>query len=393
MQLQNIDSMASKYDLIVVGAGALGTFHAYHAAAAGKKVLLVEKDQRPVNATVRNFGMVIASGMAGKWFDYGVYGTELYKSIQQKFDVSVRNNGSVYIASDDDEQQLIHELKARYDAIGYASELLSKEQILSKYPALKASYCREALYFPQEVSVEPNLFIHKIHAFMLSSLPTLEMKKATVVTDCSVSGSGVVVTTAGGEKLLAEHVVVASGHEFKLLFPGLFQEQNLSVSKLQMLRTKPLPSLQMPGNIGTGLSIRRYEAFTSCPGFADIETPEHLQELESYGIHILLKQAIDGTVIIGDSHEYARIGAEENLGYELNQHINNLMLKEASRIVDFDTTNLSESWAGYYGLHDEEEIFEHTIDDRIFIAVGIGGKGMTCSAGFAQENINRIFNQ
>jgi len=385
--------MVSKYDLIVVGAGALGTFHAFHAAAAGKRVLLVEKDQRPVNATVRNFGMVIASGMSGKWFDYGVYGTELYKSIQQRFDVSVRNNGSVYIASDDDEQQLLHELKATYDTKGYKAELLSQTQLLAKYPAMKASYCREALYFPEEVSVEPNLFIHKVHEYMLSSFTNFEMKRATVVTDCSVSGSDVAVTIACGERLLAERAIIASGHEFRLLFPALFKEQKLSVSKLQMLRTKPLPGLAMAGNIGTGLSIRRYEAFTECPGFANMKTPDHLLELESYGIHILLKQAIDGTVIIGDSHEYAKIGEEENLGYQLNQHINDLMLKEASRIADFDMTNLSESWAGYYGLHDKEEIFEHAIEDKIFITVGIGGKGMTCSAGYAQENISKIFNQ
>lgn len=385
--------MSNKYDLIVVGSGALGTFHAFHAAQAGMKVLLLEKDQRPVNATVRNFGMVIASGMAGRWFDYGVYGTDLYKSIQQKFDVSVRNNGSVYIASDDDEQQLIHELKARYDTNGYESELLSQQQLLAKYPVLKASYCREALYFPQEVSVEPNLFIHRVHQYIENSFPTLRIRRSTAVIDCAISGDGVTITLAGGERISAERAVIASGHEFKLLFPTLFSEQKLSVSKLQILRTKPNSGIALAGNIATGLSIRRYEAFTSCEGFADMKTPEHLQELESYGIHILLKQAIDGTIIIGDSHEYQRIGEEENLGYELNQHINELMLKEASRIADFDMTNLSESWAGYYGLHDEEEIFEHNIENKIFVAVGIGGKGMTCSAGYARENIRKIFNQ
>jgi hypothetical protein len=44
-------------------------------------------------------------------------------------------------------------------------------------------------------------------------------------------------------------------------------------------------------------------------------------------------------------------------------------------------------------LHDSEEIFEKEIDGRIHIAVGIGGKGMTCSAGYAQENIKRIFGE
>lgn len=383
--------MTDKYDLIVIGSGVTGTFHAYHAAALGKKVLVIEKDQRPVNATVRNFGMVIPSGMSGKWFDYGVYSTGLYKSIQERFDVSVRNNGSVYIASDPDEQRLIHELKAKYDTIGYDAELLSQKAISEKYPALKSSYCKEALYFPQEISVEPNMFIHRIHQYMKDVFPNLTFSLATPVTDCQVLGTGVAVTIAGGRQFFAERVVVASGHEFKLLFPALFAQQPLSVSKLNMLRTKPLPSLSLKGNIATGLSIRRYEAFAQCPGFAARKTSEHLQELESYGIHILLKQAVDGTVIMGDSHEYKKIGEEENLGFAINQHINDLMLKEVSRITNIDTTNLTESWAGYYGLHDDRDIFEHTLEGKIHIAVGIGGKGMTCSAGYAKENISQIF--
>lgn len=385
--------MSLKYDLVVVGAGAIGTFHAYHAALSGKKVLVLEKDQRPVHSTVRNFGQVIASGMSHEWFDYGVYGTQLYKSIQERFDISVRNNGSVFIASDDDELQLIHELKAHYDTIGYQCELLGQEVLLTKYPTLKASYCREALYFPQEVSVEPNLFIHRVHQFMEQSFQNLTIRRATPVIGCDISSEQVRVTVAGGETFTADRAVVASGYEFKLLFPELFRQHNLAVSKLQMLRTKPLPQISLPGNIATGLSIRRYEAFRECASFNSIKTPDHLKELESYGIHILFKQAIDGTVIIGDSHEYAKIGSEENLGYELNQHINNLMLMEASRIVGFDLTNLSESWAGYYGLHENDQIFRHSIEDRVHIAVGIGGKGMTCSAGFARQNIKQIYGE
>ena len=39
-----------------------------------------------------------------------------------------------------------------------------------------------------------------------------------------------------------------------------------------------------------------------------------------------------------------------------------------------------------------KDIFEHTIDDNIHIITGIGGKGMTGSAGFSKENITKIFN-
>jgi len=123
---------SERFDVIVVGAGVLGAFHAYHLAQSGKKVLLIEKDRYPVNATVRNFGQVVPSGLSSDWFQFGVYSTNLYKSIQSEFDISIRQNGSVYLASNQDEQQLIHELKKRMDERDYPAQLLTSKQCLNK---------------------------------------------------------------------------------------------------------------------------------------------------------------------------------------------------------------------------------------------------------------------
>ena len=82
--------MNKHFDLIVIGGGILGTFHAYHALLSGKSVLQLEKDNFPVGATVRNFGQVVPSGMEAEWFGYGVAGLDIYKSIQQEFDISVQ---------------------------------------------------------------------------------------------------------------------------------------------------------------------------------------------------------------------------------------------------------------------------------------------------------------
>lgn len=149
--------MKDKYDLIVIGGGILGTFHAYHALKLGKSVLQLEKDNFPVGATVRNFGQVVPSGMTGDWFKYGCRSLQIYQEIQAEFDISVRKNGSVYIASDEDEQTLLHELKSHYDTLGYSQNLMDTKAIVDKYPSIKASYAKEALFFDQEVSVEPNL--------------------------------------------------------------------------------------------------------------------------------------------------------------------------------------------------------------------------------------------
>lgn len=379
------------FDLIVIGGGILGTFHAYHALLAGKTVLQLEKDNYPAGATVRNFGQVVPSGMEAEWFDYGVRGLEIYQAIQQEFDISVRRNGSIYIASDEGEQCLIHELKAHYDTKGYETELMDKEAILTKYPCIKASYAREALYFPQEISVEPELMIHRLHQYMQTKFKTYTLKYNSPVVDCQAKGSGVEARLSQAEVFTAEKAVICNGYEFKLLYPELFSSSGIVISKLQMMRTVAMPDLALEGNILTGLTIRRYESFEHyCPSFKTIESPEHYQELKKWGIHILFKKASDNSVIIGDSHIYAGVDHFNDLGFDLDHHINELMLQEAGRIADFKVGDLRSTWAGFYPQHPTHHIVEYDLDERIHIRTAIGGKGMTASAGYAEQSIKKI---
>jgi len=384
--------MAPKhFDLIVVGSGVLGTFHALSAAKKGLKVLLTEKDNYPISATVRNFGQVVPSGMSPQWFELGRRSLSIYKEIQNEFDISVRNNGSVYIASDDHEQQLIHELQRVMNTNDYDARLMTRSQCLEKWPALNEDYCKEGLYFPEEISVEPELMIFKVLEYATTRFPNLTYKSSCPVVDCFVENGVVKIVTAGQEKFTAEKAIVCNGGEFKLLFADIFKSSGIIVSKLQMMRTSPLPEVKLEGNILTGLTIRRYESFEGCPSFGSASVPEHLIELKKWGIHILFKKASDGSFIIGDSHEYADALKLDDLGFTTNHHINELMLKEASRIINFDVRQIAFSWSGFYPQHKTKGIVEIDLEDKIHIRTAIGGKGMTSGAGYAEASISKLF--
>jgi D-hydroxyproline dehydrogenase subunit beta len=379
------------HDLIIIGSGVLGTFHAYHAAKAGQRVLLLEKDAQPAGATVRNFGQVVPSGMAGRWFDYGRRSLDIYKTIQQEADITARANGSIYVASDETELGLIHELYDHHAAqTGYACELLTPAQTLKKYPTLRPDYVQGALFFPDEISVEPELMIGRLIQYIQEKFG-VEYQTGAAVVDVQQGAvqpgsGGATVRVAGGNQFQGRRVLICSGHEARLLFPQIMAQSGIIVSKLQMLLTAPIAGLNLPGNILTGLTIRRYESFQALPSFAGITTPDHLAELKKWGIHILFKQATDGSVIVGDSHEYAPIRSQETLGYHTTDYLNNLMLTEARRIVNFPLNKIQKTWAGFYGQTDHE-IFEYDVDENIRIITGIGGKGMTSSAGYAEETI------
>lgn len=377
------------FDLIVIGAGTLGTFHAYHAARAGLRVLLLEKDRYPVGATVRNFGQVVPSGLAGPWFEYGRRSLDIYRAIQAETDISVRANGTLYVASDHSEWQVANELHDRYARIGYRSELWSNAQVLARYPVLRPDYVMGGLFFPDELSVEPEQMIHRLIAHAQQA-HGVDYRPGSLVIGCEPVGSSVRVRLASGTSVEGGQVLLCGGHEVRLLFPEVLAQAGLVVSKLQMLLAEPVAGLHLPGNILTGLTIRRYEAFQACPSYERL-TPvsPRLAELQRWGIHILFKQAADGSIIVGDSHEYAAATEAEDLGYHTQDPINALMLDEARRIINVPLT-VRKTWAGFYS-QTPAEIFDHAVAPNIRIVTGIGGKGMSSGAGYAEANIRNWF--
>lgn len=384
--------MNHQFDILIIGGGVLGSFHAYHALNKGLKVALVEKNSFPRGATVRNFGQVVPSGMNLKWQKYGRQSLSIYKSIQEKFDISLRNNGTIYIASNEDEVQLIEELYQINKDNNYESLLMNKEECLKNYKGLKSSYCKAGLFFPQEVTIEPRIMIHKLIEFMTKKLNLTYISDTTIINIEEVNGI-VEATLSNGNTIKAEKVIVCSGTEFKLLYPNVYKNSDLIVSKLQMLKTKPQKNYTLNGSILTGLSIRRYEAFAECPSYKSIKIKEDKNSFEKkFGVHILFKQALDGSVIIGDSHEYASVANVDTLGFDLNMNIDKFIIEEAKKIIDLPNYEIENRWSGFYSQCENTDIFEVNITKNIHIVTGIGGKGMTGSAGYALENINKITN-
>lgn len=384
--------MNIKYDLIVIGGGALGAFHAYHALEAGLKVAVIEKDKQPISATVRNFGQVVPSGMDTRWQNYGRESLKIYNDIQSRFDISVRKNGSVYFASNEEEVRLIEELSIINKNNNYESHLLTKEQCLEKYPGLRNDYVKAGLFFPDEVTVEPRLMINRLLDFLIKE-KGLHYFENTKVVSCEASSEGTKVTTAESTIFKTSKVILCCGSEFKTLYPGIFAKSDLEVTKLQMLQTKPQAGYELKGSVLTGLSIRRYEAFYECPSFAEIKAAEDPNSFEKkWGVHILFKQATDGSVIIGDSHEYVDAANMDDLGFDLKMEVDDFMIAEAKKIFNLPTFEIQNRWYGMYSQCKENDIFQQTVDENIHIVTGIGGKGMTGSAGFSKENIKNIFN-
>lgn len=377
-------------DVTVVGAGILGIAHAYHCLVAGFRVTLIEKNAYPKHATHRNFGQIVPSGMDTFWQRYGIKSLRLYKELKHKAKLPISEAGSFYVASDGEESLLIQELHQINDTNGYRSQLLSKEECLRANPSMSKDYVQMALFYPEEISVDPNLIGKALIDYMVEQmgLTYLPHHLAIAVSDVD---SATIVECSNRVRIKSKKVIVCNGSDFQTLFPDLFLQSDIQKVKLQMLETVP-QLINLHGNILTGWTIRRYEAFRQCPSFAEIASKSTQHKFkEKYGIHLLFKQSPDGSVIIGDSHEYTDLTGECQFSYDSDNNINRYLISKAQYILELDDWSIKRIWNGYYSQCKDADIYQKSIDDNIVICTAIGGKGMTASLGYAAEHVNNIF--
>ena len=394
----------TKYDLAIVGGGIVGVFHALAASRRGLSVAVLEKNGEAEDASVRNFGSFIPSAFGPKWRALGRRSRELYLALQEEegVDLGLRPNGAIYVAHDDDESTLLREAHA-IDAAGenpYPSELLDKDAVLARCPGMKQGYPLLGLFYPEDCTVEPRIAVHNV-------LAHLERRGVAVCRDTAVvsldeTEGGVAVRTNNSEvgTLRAGKVIVCSGHDVRTLCHGSAEVadryKEVDLVKLHMMRTGPQPEgWQMGGSVMGGLTIRRYEHFKECPSYKEIKAREVAENPENvkYGVHIIFKQAADGTVLLGDSHEYAPAvpGGAAALGFDYDTHIEKLLLAEAAKMIDLPAPEIETRWIGFYGQCRSTDLLEFDASPNVHVMTGIGGKGMTSSPALGEKTIEKLF--
>ncbi|WOX04985.1 TIGR03364 family FAD-dependent oxidoreductase [Microbulbifer pacificus] len=380
-----------KFDLAIVGAGVLGSFAALEALRKGKRVLLLDAGVIARGATVRNFGQLVPSGMAlGPWRELGIRSLSIYRQLQPMVGGAIWQQGSTYIASTPEEAMLLEEMHAIDCAHNYRSQLLTPNQCMEKMPALRAEYCHGGLYYPDEMSAESGQLMPRLWS-LLSANPALTLRPGTLVRDIRERDGSVEILTSSNESLRADQALICCGHLLNQLYPDITQHDQMKLCKLQMLRSESVPGIRLPGNLLTGLSIRRYEAFHSCPSYPVLPQPVLDPRYGEFGIHMLFRQSADGSIIIGDSHEYFPANDVTSIDYEVREDINQLMLEEARNILKLPHWRMTSCWNGYYSQDmSGQKVLLRSVSEKIHLVTGIGGKGMTTGPALMQNVVQQL---
>jgi FAD dependent oxidoreductase TIGR03364 len=361
-------------DLVVVGAGVVGLSHAWHAVRAGLRVVVVERDERAVGASVRNFGHVCTTAQAGEVLDLAVVAREEWLRLGAEAGLPILRNGTVVVARTAAQARVLDEFAAERGAAVRPLTVAEAQDRLGFAPAGLVA----ALHLPDDLRLDP---VTAAAAFA-AHLETLgvEFRWRTNVLALE---PGLVRTTRGD--LVTARTVLAVGHDVDRFFPDAADDHGLVRCRLRMLEVDS-PSGVLPPAVLTGSSMLRYDGFAQQPSAADVRaelataTPAMLEQ----GVNLMLTQRPDGRLVIGDTHHY---GVTED-PFE-DEASDDLVLREMERLLGAPLT-VRRRWRGVYASSPKAPFLVTEPVPGVTVASVTTGIGMTTALGLAKRTVDRL---
>ncbi|MEU1944246.1 TIGR03364 family FAD-dependent oxidoreductase [Streptomyces sp. NPDC020125] len=370
--------------VIVVGAGVVGTMHAWHAVERGHEVVQIERETEARGASLRNFGQIWVSGRAGgEELDTALRARELWEDIGGRVPaLGFRANGSLTPVRGELELAVAEAAVARADAAARGYKLLTADEARALNPALRGEF-DAALYCERDAAVEPRTAQLALRAELRNSprytfLPGREVRE--VIGERAVRDDH-------GEVHTADAVVLCTG----AWLGGLVRElagPDLPVRRvrLQMMQTDPLGE-PLTTSVADADSFRYYPAYAS-PALQELNARQ--PQADTAGEHrmqLLMVQRADGGLTIGDTHEYEHPFAFDTLE-DPYDHLTGVVESLLGRPLP----KIRHRWAGVYAQCTDTSRVVHRqrVRDGVWLVTGPGGRGMTCSPAIAETTANEL---
>lgn len=365
-------------DIAVIGAGIVGLAHAYVAAKRGYKVVLFERSERAVGASIRNFGLIWPIGQpSGNLYDRALRSRETWLAVSQKAGFWCAENGSLHLAYHADEFAVLEEYYEMTPSAHDTCQLLTPDQVIGRSHAVRQDGLQGALWSNTELNVDPRQAIRTLPGW-------LEQEYGVALRfGTHVSGISMPYIETPMERWQVDRVFVCSGNDFETLYAREFASTGITRCKLQMLRTAPQPGgWQLGPSLCAGLTLLHYRSFAHCTSLEalrrriEAEMPFYVEQ----HIHVLLSQTALGELTIGDHHEYGLTHDPFD-----SEAVNQAILRYLATFAQIPHFEIAERWHGVYPiLKGHTELVLHP-ESGVTIVNGLGGAGMTLSFGLAEE--------
>ncbi len=373
-------SSGKSYDLAVVGAGILGLAHAYTAAKLGKSVVVIERDTRANGASIRNFGFITVTGQERHvvW-PLARRCRDIWADIAPRAGIAIEHDGLLLNARYPESVDVLEAFMAT--EMGEGCRLLGGAEARSRHGDICPPHTLAALWSPHELRVESRTALPKLAAWLAATMG-VDFHTTTAVTAVAPPR---LETSAG--VIYAEAVIVCPGDDLVSLFPDRIAAYAPTRCRLSMLRLGD-PGFRLPGGVMSDLSLVRYEGYSAL-GAADTLRrrldASHARHLD-HGVHLIVVQSADGTLVVGDSHHY-----DATPDPFASSESEALIVDEFAAATGLRTPPVLERWTGTYASSSRQPFFIDAPDDATRLVMVTGGMGASTSFAIAEQTLDGLY--
>jgi FAD dependent oxidoreductase TIGR03364 len=364
-------------DVLIVGAGIVGLAHACAALARGLSVTVIDRDARAVGASVRNFGHCCVTAQSGELLELALVAREKWLDYSAKAGFFSIESGALAIARSATELAVLEELS---ESRGRGRvKLLTARAARDQLGRGKASPSKDIIggaLLRDDLRVDPREGVRSL-ARWLAAQPGVTFFWQTSYLGSTGDGAA----TSRGD-IRASRTILCVGHDLDYLYPELAATAKIERCALQMMRVDAPDSLVLRPAVLTGTSMLRYPAFaeTSAAVALKAELAGERPELLEIGANVMFTQRPNGTLIVGDSHRYAK-----TMDPFLAEKVSRILLAEVAAILGVAELKVKERWQGVYASSARQSFLIEEPAPGVTAAIVTSGVGMTISFGLAEK--------
>lgn len=364
------------HDVIVVGAGIVGLAHALAATRRGKHVLVIDRDAWANGASIRNFGFVTVTGQErGLVWDRARRSAAVWREIAGPAGIRVEQEGLLLVAQRQEAASVVDAFLETEMSAGCVG--LSKAEVRRLCPQIQTP--ASGLHSSHDLRVESRTAIPKL-ADWLTRAHGVSFRRG--VTALRVE-AGRVECSDGDYR--ADTIILCPGDDWATLHPAIYAEAGVVRCKLQMLRLAA-PGWRLPAPVMSDLSMIRYLGYAALPEAAALRDRLMREEADAldHGVHLIAVQSADGSLVVGDSHDYAP--TPDPFGSEA---IDAAILRQYEAVLG-DAPAVVERWTGTYASAAGHSIVRAPADG-VRLVVVTSGTGASTAFALAEDVVGELF--
>ena len=376
----NLTKPPERFDLAVVGAGIVGLGAALAGAKRGLRVVVIDRDAQANGASVRNFGFITVTGQErGTMWARAQRSREVWAEVASSAGIPIVQQGLWMLARRPESVDVLKAFLATDMAVD--CQLLTPSEARRRCPALTAPGLLAVLESTTELRVESREAIPRLAAWLTQS------HAVSFIRSTEVLGIDMPTLRTSRGDLNADRVAVCAGDDFNTLYPQRFGAYPLTRCKLQMLRLAS-PGFKLPAALMSDLGLGRYAGYATLEAAAPLkarlasEQPDHLK----HGVHLIVVQSADGSLVVGDSHHYA--ATPDPFASEA---VDTLILDEFQAALGIKPPPILERWIGTYAAATDRQVLLDTPHPNVRIATVTSGAGASTGFAIGEEMITSLF--